>query len=142
MILTPHFTLEELTVTQQRGLDNSPPPWAVTNLRITAEGLERAREILERPIIVTSGYRSKEVNAAVGGAERSAHLLGLAADFICPGFGSPAKVCRALEGRADFAFDQLIFEWTWVHVSFEPRLRREVLTLDRATRKYLRGIIE
>jgi putative chitinase len=63
----------------------------------------------------------------VGGAATSAHLIGRAVDFTCYGFGDPPAVCRAL-AEANIGFDQLIEEGTWCHISFDPRMRRQVLT--------------
>ncbi|MFN3513931.1 MAG: D-Ala-D-Ala carboxypeptidase family metallohydrolase [Phenylobacterium sp.] len=129
--LSPHFTLEELTATQQRGLDNTPSAQVTANLRATAERMEAVRELLGgHPILVSSGYRSPAVNRAVGGAVRSAHLTGQAVDFVCHRFGTPKAICRKL-ADSPLAFDQLIEEGTWVHVSFDPRLRRQVLTKAR-----------
>jgi zinc D-Ala-D-Ala carboxypeptidase len=125
--LTPHFSLEELCVTQQRRLDNRPPPDVVERLRRTAEQMEVVREILGGlPITVTSGYRSAAVNRAVGGVPRSAHLTGGAVDFNCHGFGDPLAVCRALVG-SNLEFDQIIEEGRWVHLAFGAA-RRQVLT--------------
>ncbi len=126
--LTAHIALEELTTTLHRGIDNAPPPEVVANLRRTAERMEHVRAILgDRPITVSSGYRSPALNRAVGGAPRSAHLSGQAVDFNCHGFGPPLAVCRAL-AASDLSFDQLIEEGTWVHISFAPPLRRQILT--------------
>lgn len=126
--LTAHFALEELACTQHREFDNTPPPEVVGNLRLTAARLEQVRRALgERVISVSSGYRSRALNRAVGGARTSAHLTGHAVDFNCYGFGDPLAVCRVL-AASDIAFDQLIEEGSWVHISFDPRLRRQVLT--------------
>ena len=126
--LTAHFALEELAATQHREFDNTPPPEVVATLRATALRMEEVRRLLgDRPITVSSGYRSRALNRAVGGARTSAHLTGHAVDFNCYRFGSPLKVCRAI-AESDIAFDQLIEEGTWVHISFDPRLRRQVLT--------------
>ena len=128
MQLTAHFALEELACTQHREFDNTPPPEVVGNLRLTAARLEQVRRALgERVISVSSGYRSRALNRAVGGARTSAHLTGHAVDFNCYGFGDPLAVCRVL-AASDIAFDQLIEEGSWVHISFDPRLRRQVLT--------------
>ena len=126
-LLTPHFTLAELCVTRHG--PNMPPAAVVQRLRtVTAPMLERVRTLLgERPIIITSGYRSPAVNAAVGGVATSAHLSGYAADFICPDFGAPLDICEAIS-RSPFDFDQLIQEGSWVHLSVDPKMRREVLT--------------
>lgn len=130
--LSAHFTLEELCMTQVRDADNEPKSEAVmSNLRGTAQRMEGIRALLgSKPVLVTSGYRSPFVNKAVGGSLTSAHMTGHAVDFICPGFGSPFEVCKKIE-ESDLLFDQLIFEETWVHLSFAPRMRREVLTKRR-----------
>ncbi|MDP3854398.1 D-Ala-D-Ala carboxypeptidase family metallohydrolase [Phenylobacterium sp.] len=126
--LSPHFTVEELTATQHRRLDNTPSPAVLENLRRTAERMEQVRSLLgDRVITVSSGYRSPAVNRAVGGAKTSAHLSGLAVDFNCHAFGSPAEVCEAI-ARSSITFDQLIEEGRWVHLSADPRGRRQVLT--------------
>jgi zinc D-Ala-D-Ala carboxypeptidase len=126
--LTPHFAVEELSCTQHREFDNTPPPEVVGTLRTTAARMEQVRRLLgDRVISVSSGYRCRALNRAVGGARTSAHLTGDAVDFNCYGFGDPLAVCRAL-AESDLSFDQLIEEGSWVHVSFDPRMRRQVLT--------------
>ena len=126
--LTAHFALEELACTQHREFDNTPPPEVVGTLRMTAARMEQVRRLLgDRVISVSSGYRCRALNRAVGGARTSAHLTGDAVDFRCYGFGDPMAVCRAL-AASDLAFDQMIEEGTWVHISFDPRMRRQVLT--------------
>lgn len=119
---------EELATTSHREIDNQPPPEVVATLRTTAARMEQVRRLLGgRVITVSSGYRCPELNRAVGGARTSAHLTGHAVDFNCYGFGTPLEVCRALTG-SDLAFDQVIEEGAWVHISFDPRMRRQVLT--------------
>lgn len=126
--LTAHFALEELTATQHREIDNRAPPEVVATLRTTAAQMEGIRKVLgNRVILVSSGYRCPALNRAVGGARTSAHLTGHAVDFNCYGFGRPIDVCRAIAGSA-LPFDQLIEEGSWIHVSFDPRMRRQVLT--------------
>jgi hypothetical protein len=126
--LTPHFALEELTATQQRRYDNSPPPEVKETLKRTAERMEAVRCLLgDKVISVSSGYRSPAVNRAVGGAKTSGHLSGHAVDFFCHGYGSPIAVCRAIAGST-LLFDQLIEEGAWIHISFDGRNRRQVLT--------------
>lgn len=127
MQLSPHFTLEELTRSEaalRRGLDNTPPPDVVENLRHTAAGLELVRALLGAPIHVNSGYRGPVLNGLIGGAPSSQHVKGEAVDFVAPSYGSPLEICRAIAG-SDIVFDQLIQEGSWVHVSFtkarEPR---------------------
>lgn len=127
MKLTEHFTLEEMTATQIRGVDNTPHDEALGNLFFTATEMEEVRNLLGHPIKINSAYRSPEVNKAVGGSKTSAHCQGWAVDFICPDFGLPITVCKRL-ALSDLKFDQLIYEGSWVHISFDPRLRKQVLT--------------
>ena len=125
MQLTPHFTLAELTrssVAQARGLSNEPPPELLPRLILTAEMLERIRATLGVPVSVTSGYRSPQVNIAVGGATSSDHTQGHAADIVAPAFGTPYDVARTLAPLVStLGIGQLILEGIkgkrWVHVS-------------------------
>ncbi len=130
--LSPHFSLTELTVTDT-GLDNTPDAMMEATLVTLAVFLEKVRAVLgSNPVLVDSAYRSPAVNAADGGVSDSAHLLGYAADITCPAFGTPFEVAQALD-RADqvgtIRFDQLIYEQTWVHISRDPQLRGDRLTL-------------
>lgn len=129
--LSPHFTLEELTVSElaaRKGIDNTPDRVVVNNLTSTAKNMELVRDFLgSRPLHVNSGYRCIELNRALGSKDTSAHCEGWAVDFICPAFGSPAEVARAISA-SEIRYDQLICEGTWVHISFEPRLRQMDLT--------------
>lgn len=124
MRLSEHFTLEELTVTQVRDLDNSCPTELLVNLEKTAEFMEQIRSILGRPIHVNSGYRSPLVNKIVGGSATSDHKNALACDFICPTFGPPLEVVKAIK-RSGVKLDQCIYEGTWVHVGIGSRMRQE-----------------
>ncbi len=130
MQLTKHFDLFELTVTHT-GLANEPPYWMVERLRIVALGLERIRGLVGGPIRVHSGYRSEQVNRAVGGVPTSAHRLGWAADVSFPGrtLGAAVERLRAAYPRELGAFDQLIVEETRrvLHCSFDPRFRSQWL---------------
>lgn len=134
MNLSPHFTLAELTASQtaaRKGLDNTPPPAVLANLKLTALGLEGVRMLLGAPISISSGYRSPAVNKAVGGAANSQHLTGQAVDFICPGFGKPEAVVRTIIASG-MKFDQIIHEFdSWVHLSFSDKPRMQALTIDR-----------
>jgi zinc D-Ala-D-Ala carboxypeptidase len=147
MNLSAHFTLEELTASQwaaRMGVPNVPTPEALARLQNTAARMEEVRTLLgDRAIIISSGYRSIRVNAAVGGAITSAHVTGDAVDFICPSFGTPYEVAKFIAAaRDDLRFDQLIYEFQeWVHISFDARLREQLLTIRERTEGYLRGII-
>src|SRR5262249_23987307 len=122
MQLTEHFSLEELVASEvaaRSGIDNTPPPGIVSNLKTLAEGLERVRAVLGgEPIHIKSGYRCRALNAAIGGASDSMHMQGLAADILCPGVGPPLIVCRAIV-TAGIETDQVIYEFRqWCHVAF------------------------
>lgn len=128
MRLSEHFTLEEMTVTQVRGLDNSCPADLLVNLEKTCEFMEQIRSVLGRPVTVTSGYRSPLVNKIVGGSSSSDHKNALACDFICPQFGSPLEVVKAIK-RSGLKLDQCIYEGTWVHVGIGSRMRQQFIGL-------------
>lgn len=128
--LSPHFTLEEMLASQEaarNGIDNTPSPTIIQHLKEICTRAEAVRALLGHPMLVSSGYRSPALNSAIGGAIGSAHCDGDAMDFICPAFGSPITICRAIFQSA-IEFDQLIEEGTWVHISFAATMRRQVLT--------------
>ena len=147
-MLTKHFTLAEFIrsdTARSMGNSNRPTPAHEKNLYETALGMEKVRHFLGGyPIRITSGYRNPEVNKAVGGVANSDHALGWAVDFQVPGFGTPYEVAKAIS-RSGIAFDQLIHErkpngaW-WVHLSFNPRSRRQLLTYNG--KSYTQGIHE
>ena len=136
-----YFTLDELTHTDHRNIDNTPPPEMIATLQATARQMDRVRTLLGKPIRVNSGYRSPALNTAVGGASNSAHMSGYAVDFVCPAFGTPSQICQAILA-SDIRFDQLIQEGTWVHISFDPRLRMQQLTatFTSAGTQYVEGV--
>ena len=135
MKLTEHFSLEELTRTDHRTLDNAPDAAAIANLQRLAEFLERVKAILGgRAVMITSGYRSKAVNDAVGSSDRSQHRLGCAADIRVPGM-APDAVVRAVMAST-LAYDQVIREFdSWTHLSIPSspslRPRKMALIIDR-----------
>ena len=144
MNLSQHFTLEELTVSQEAArnrINNEPGVQTIENLKFLAAQLEDVRNVLgDHPIIVSSGYRCAALNALVGSKPTSAHIKGLAADFTCPSFGSVHDVINAIIG-SDIQYDQIIYEYDkWGHIGFAeqgktPRLQK--LTIDRSgTRPY------
>lgn len=130
MQLSEHFTTEELTASQiatRRRLDNQPPPFELGNLRRIAALLEEIRALVGKPVTVSSGYRSAALNAAVGGARNSMHVLGLAADINVPGM-APRALAELIRDSG-IEFDQLIYEGTWVHIGLQAGTpRRQVLT--------------
>ncbi len=145
MNLTAHFTLEELTASEtaeRNGWDNSPNDQELANLVRLAEFLEQVKEVLAgKPIIISSGLRTKKVNDAVGSKDTSQHRIGCAADFRVPGM-TPDEVVKAIVASG-IGYDQVIREFDrWTHISipnsinFSPR--GQALIIDKGgTRPYL-----
>ncbi len=115
--LSPNFSLGEMLRSQtaiRRGIDNAPPPEVVANLRaLCTELLQPLRDAVG-PLQVTSGYRCRDLNVAIGAAKSSAHQEGSAADVV----PLAVSIRDALERARDLGvpFDQLIYEGTWLHV--------------------------
>jgi len=145
MNLSPHFSLAELLASQvatRKGIDNTPAPAIVANLTRLAALLEQVRALVGAPIAISSGYRSPALNRAVGGAANSAHVLGLAADIGTAKLAP--KALALLIRQSDIAFDQLIYEGTWVHIALSAGTpRRQVLTAKFAGGgvSYVAGIV-
>ena len=134
--LSEHFTLAELTHTDHREFDNTPNEQELANLYRLAEFLEQVKTALGgKPIIVNSGFRSKQVNDAVGSKDTSQHRLGCAADIRVPGL-NPDQVVREILA-AGLGVDQVIREFDrWTHVSIPNTLnvppRLQALIIDKA----------
>lgn len=157
--LSPHFSLLELTesaTARQRDIANIPPPEAVENLKRLCKGtLEPLRKALGLPVIITSGYRCKELNNIVNRSSKtSQHMQGCAADFYVSSAGSmrqsrgskvqssivqDSKVLgrrellimgfRLIILNEDIDYDQLILYPTFIHVSYVSRSknRRKII---------------
>jgi hypothetical protein len=141
MLLTPHFTLEELTATQHREFDNIPNSSEINNLKRLAEMLEEVKTLLDnKPVIINSAFRSKAVNDAVGSKDTSQHRVGCAADIRVPGL-TPDQVVKAIIGSS-IAYDQIIREFdSWTHISVPNNPsgtpRKQALIIDKvSTRPY------
>lgn len=144
--LSSHFTLEEMTHSQQADrldLDNSASPAIIAKLKVLAYGMETVRLLLGKPITVSSGYRSIEVNRSLGSKDSSQHVRGEACDFVCHAYGPPAMIVSAILASGVIEFDQLILEFAtnknggWVHISFTERPRMQALVIDKnGTRPY------
>jgi len=140
-MLTKNFTLEELTHTDHRELDNEPNESEKANLMRLAEFLEQIKELLDgKPIMVNSAFRSKAVNDAVGSKDSSQHRIGCAADIRVPGL-TPDQVVKAVMAST-LPYDQVIREfdrWTHISVTNAPDMtpRKQALIIDKAgTRVY------
>ncbi|WP_199097275.1 D-Ala-D-Ala carboxypeptidase family metallohydrolase [Dyella sp. ASV21] len=130
IVLGKHFTLHEMTISQEatrRGIANVPSDWDIGCLRdLVSHVLDPLRERLGKAILVSSGYRSKALNVAIGGASNSQHCVGQAADINVKGM-TPAELASAIR-KFNLPFDQLIEEFgQWVHVSYSAQHRREFL---------------
>lgn len=154
MKLTEHFTLEELIHSEtavRNGINNNPPAEIAERQRtITAPGLELVRSVLGgKPILISSGYRCEALERIVACKDFEAwcaragrrkdesawrqyfphkgHPQGYCVDFICPSFGTPREVVRKI-AESGVRFDQCIEEGTWIHISFNPAMRRKIMT--------------
>ena len=137
--LTPHFTLNELTYSDtatRLDIDNTPTKEALKNLQILAEGLEHVRNKLDgNAIRISSGFRCLKLNRVLRSKDTSHHVMGLAADFSCPNYGSINDVMRAI-AESSIEYDQLIMEFnSWVHISFpadKEKPRRQTFVIDKS----------
>ena len=141
MQLSQNFTLDELTHTDHRELDNTPNDIEINNLKRLAEFLEQVKTVLGgKPVMVNSAFRSKAVNDAVGSKDSSQHRVGCAADIRIPGM-TPDVVVKAIIA-SDIGYDQVIREfdrWTHISVPTEPmgKPRKQALIIDKqGTRAY------
>jgi len=128
MNLSKNLTLAEVTkstTAKRLGIDNTPDEWTTENLRQVAINIfQPLREAFGCPIYVSSGYRSAELNTAIGGSARSQHVEGRALDLDADVYGgcTNSQVFNWIKENVDF--DQLIWEFgdsdnpDWVHVSY------------------------
>lgn len=153
MKLSANFWLDEFEKSQtatRHGIDNSVPSGLINDIKdLCTNVLQPVREKFG-PVTISSGYRSPELNAKLGGSTRSQHCSAQAADFEVPGVDN-REVATWIKDNLEF--DQLILEGYkphvtnsgWIHVSYRPfGLRNDVLTATFANGKatYTRGISE
>ena len=144
MKLSKNFSLEELTKSDtavRRGISNVPSEDVTNNIQELVDNvLQPIRDRLG-PVVVTSGYRSPELNTAIGGSKTSDHCLGMAADIEVLGIDNKVT---AEYIRDNLVFTQLILEFYkdgvpdsgWVHVSFDTKdLKKQVLRADKVNGK-------
>ena len=135
--LSKNFTLEEFTrsaTAQRLNIDNTPKPIHIDNMRHLCNNLLEPLRKVFGPIIITSGFRSPRLNAAVGGTLLSQHIKGEAADISIVSARQGQKMLEWI--RDNLLFDQLILEHSttgsslWLHVSLKKdkkENRKEVL---------------
>ena len=144
MNLSENFTYDELTRSEtaaRHGFDNTPNEGEVDNLKRLAALLEEVKKAVGgKPVMINSGFRSKQTNDAVGSKDSSQHRLGCAADIRVPGM-TPRQVVEACI-EAQVPFDQIIIEFdSWTHISVantpDAPLREQKLIIDKqGTRQY------
>ena len=152
MQLSEHFQLHEFLRSQTASrlrIDNTPSDTVIRKLQALCHNvLEPVRLEFDRPVRISSGYRSPKLNKAIGGAASSQHCLGEAADFEVPGV-SNVDVAQWMHRKLNY--DQLILEFYtpgqpnsgWVHVSWRPIYRNQELTAQRIGGRtiYKNGIV-
>lgn len=129
-----YFTIKELissSTATQNNINNTPTKEIEENLKALVDNiLDPLREAYGKPIIVTNGYRCEELNTLLKGSKTSQHRFGQAAD-IKTSLDTPTenKKLFDLVQKLNLPFDQLIDEYNfnWVHVSYSPRNRKQVL---------------
>ena len=155
--LSEHFTLGELTKTKT-GIENVPNEEQVNNLKRVCQWLEQLRlrynqmrnekgemrngneemrnEVGEYPIVINSGFRSPEVNKAVGGVSTSNHLTGCAVDIRCIGMEQALRYAAILLDISDLShkdYDELLIEQkrsvVWIHFAVRPSGNRRRTSL-------------
>jgi hypothetical protein len=144
MQLSEHLSLAEVTksdTAKRRGVSNMPTEAHIANFKLLAENIfEPIRNHFGKPIFISSGYRSAELNKAIGGAASSQHCQGEAIDIDMD--GRPGGVTNKMVFdfiKENLNFDQLIWEFgtdanpDWVHVSYEStgKQRKQILKAVR-----------
>jgi len=140
MEISKHLSLAEVSrseTAKRKGINNTPSGEHLENFKKLAENIfEPIREHFAVPIHISSGYRSKELNSAIGGSATSQHCQGEAIDIDMDGSASGVSnkdVFDYIKGHLNF--DQLIWEFgsdnnpDWVHVSYEStgKQRKQIL---------------
>lgn len=129
-----YFQLKEFTYSNtaiSKGLYNMPSKAELENLYVLMKDLDVIREAWGKPITITSGYRSPELNKAVGGSPTSAHVKGLAADIDTTQNAKLYDLILKLRDEGKIRFDQLIDEknMSWIHYGIGNGYRNQVFKL-------------
>lgn len=126
--LSENFSLAEFVKTST-GIDNIPTPEAIENLKaLVTNVLQPLRTYINKPIRITSGYRSPAVNAAVGGSSTtSQHMKGQAADLQIDGMTNQQIIdtVRKLKLPYDQIIDEQLRGSKWIHVSYSKTGNRK-----------------
>ena len=142
--LSPHFTLGEFCKTKT-GIENVPNEAQVENLKRLCRWLEQLRRRWNNlygegndPIVINSGFRSPEVNKAVGGVSTSNHLTGCAVDIRCIGMEQALRYASILLDLSDLNredYDELLIEQKrnviWIHFAVRPSGNRRRTNFKR-----------
>ena len=144
MKLSEHLDLSEVTrsdMAKRKGISNEPTPEHLENFKKLAENIfEPIRKHFGEPIFISSGYRSKALNEAIGGASSSQHCSGEAIDIDMDGRSNKVTNVNVFNFiKENLNFDQLIWEFgndtapDWVHVSYEStgKQRKQILKAVR-----------
>lgn len=151
MQLSEHFTVEEATVSDtaaRLGITNQPNEEQLSNMRIAAEKLELLRKYVGKPIHVSSWLRVPALNIVIPGATNTpaGHSSGFCIDCRVNGI-TPYDLCflaANLYDTTNIPYDQIILEYnSWMHISFHPQSRKELLTIYRTKQKrgFMSGIL-
>ena len=149
--MTAHFAFSEFTnsdTATRLGVENTPSAAVSQRIFKLMDSMEIVRNVLDAPVFISSGFRCEELEKVICAKDYRAwckrhgykvdddswalyfvtksHPAGYSADFTSPAAGTPTQIVTLLQ-RERVRFDQLICEGTWVHISFDPRMRGQVL---------------
>lgn len=126
-----NFKMSELIYSEkavENNINNMPDINSMDNmLNLIFHCLQPVRDLIKKPMIITSGFRNPLVNRLVNGEENSQHKTGQAADFVIKGM-TPAQIVNVIR-KSNIDYDQLINEYdSWVHISYNKgKNRKQVL---------------
>ena len=140
MQLTKNISLSELTasnIAERKGIKNQPNDVQLINLRRLSKTLQEVRDLFNAPLIISSGFRCKQLNDAVGSKDSSFHIKGCACDFTISGWRDKIRETVIKIKDSPIVFDQLICEYdSLVHLSITnvamDKPRRNVLTINKS----------
>ena len=128
VMMSDNFTYKEFVhsdTADKLGITNVPDSATILRGRILFNSVVQPIRDHWGPVIITSGFRNKQLNEAVGGVPDSQHTTGEAVDFVVPGHDHK-KIAEWIVDNLEF--DQLILEPSWIHISYSENNRNEVFT--------------